>query len=261
MKRPKKTVKTIDSLGEEYEQTITENITKKEKDIDNRDAIKNFFAFQVDQSPETEEAAIEEIKGRNAEKNNEVAGQFGSIHLKGAGRADLYLNQNQHGYFFPRELKVNNPRELIDMIEAANKLHYQELLDFSSAKLASGIRINDLWRLRAIFGFTPTGDYTNLGYTVVREGKEDEKVAGINDLLEENSWFDPAKDQHAKFHYVDTVEDDYVPGDALNAKYTNIEDKDAMTQIMDQDYPKGWTSVKKKNGDVICMKNGLIMGN
>merc|ERR1712000_294909 len=253
--------------NEEGEDVRDENNDVKWKNtgekIDVPAAIRSFFAFQVDTTPASEEAARVLIEERNIAADNRVAGQYGSLFLKGAGREDDYLNQvdqinNEH---FDREHKVNNPRELIQMIEAANKLNYQELLNFSAAKLASGIRINDLWRLRALFGFSPTGDYTDKTYkvSVSEDPKEDQEVAGYFDTLDKNKWYVPSEDKNALHFSKTTVEDAYLE-DTVKNQYTKIHDNEAvMRGIVTEDYQQNWTEAKDMDGNLICVRNALIV--
>lgn len=235
---------------------LTEKVSETEVATHNvPEGIKSFFAFQVNTDPEMD--TLTAIKEGNAAAGDAVAGEYGSLHMKKFGADDAYLNQtDQNPKLFPRELKVNNPRELLKIIEAANKLNYQELLNFSSAKLASGIRINDLWRLRALFGFSPTGDYTDRTYYVTPTGgKPEEKVVGYFDLLDEHKWFDPKDDKNALYAAEDTVNPEYKPA-AVEAAYTKIHDnEEEMSRIIENDLPAGWTEATDSKKNPICVRN------
>jgi len=244
------------------EMKLTEKISETETETYELPAgIKSFFAFQVNAAPGMKPEEREEvIQERNNAAGDAVAGEFGSLYLQKLGKDDEYLNQaDQNQGEFSREVKVNNPRELIKIIEAANKVNYQELLNFSSAKLASGIRINDLWRLRALFGFSPTGDYTDKTYYVVqKEGTEGEKVVGYFDLLKEHQWFDPKNDKNALYVSKQTVREDYMPA-AVDAAYTKIHDnKEVMTRIINEsgDF-KTWINALDSDKKEICVRNEL----
>jgi hypothetical protein len=228
------------------------------KEIEVPAGIKSFFAFEVNRDPESRGYASAEdaLVKRNTDAEDAVAGEFGSLFLKDFGQTDEYLNQKeQNTHKFPRKYTVNNPRELVKLIEGASKLNYQKLLNFAAAKLASGIRINDLYRLRALFGFSATGDYTDATYHVKPAGKsEAEEVIGYNTLLSNHKWFDPDEDKNAVYfankNNKITVADRYLPA---NVNYTKINEPAAMRAFLDNQYP-GWTEAKDANGKDLCVE-------
>lgn len=254
--------KPMTTAFKEMKLVSTDEDSKGEK-IEVPAGVKSFFAFQVNAEPTLEEAQAL-IEERNEKHGEAVAGEYGSLYLKDFGQTDEYLNQvGQNPGLFTREEKVNNPRELVKIIEAANRLNYQELLNFASAKLASGIRINDLYRLRALFGFSATGDYTDRTYWVHQDGKEPEKVVGFFDLLDEHKWFDPNDDKNALyFSNKDklTVDESYLRKN-VDAAYTKINDNAAaMEAIIAKDYP-AWTAAtetKEIDGKPVCKRNNFF---
>merc|ERR1712098_392021 len=253
MTGPFKDMTIADKSEDESEKTDNK---EKWKQIEVPAAIKSFFAFQVNTTPSAEDAA-KAIEQGNATYKERVAGEFGSLFLTNLGRDDEYLNQReQNTHDFDRENKVNNPRELVKLIEGSSELNYQELLNFAAAKLASGIRVNDLYRLRALFGFSASGDYTDETYLVQRENKIDpEEVVGYQALLRNHKWFDPNEDKNAVYFANKdkklTVDRDYLPE---NITYAKIDDAAEMKKILARDYPTGWTEAWDVNKKLICKK-------
>merc|ERR1712096_338698 len=242
----------------------SDNTNNKErwKEIEVPAGIKSFFAFQVNTNlGSTEFDTVKDaLVARNAASDDAVAGEFGSLFLQDFGQTDEYLNQQEQDTHpdWAREYTVNNPRELVKLIEGASKLNYQELLNFAAAKLASGIRINDLYRLRALFGFSANGDYTDETYRVQLPNKmEPEEVIGYHTLLNSHKWFDPNEDKNAVYfankNNRTTVDESYLPA---NVVYTKINEPAAMRAFLDSQYgkyPAGWTEAWDAKKKPICV--------
>lgn len=239
------------------DKSINTDDKEKWKEIEVPAGIKSFFAFDVNTDlTSTEYDTVKDaLVKRNADSKDAVAGEFGSLFLQDFGQTDEYLNQEeQDTHHWPREYTVNNPRELVNLIEGASKLNYQELLNFAAAKLASGIRINDLYRLRALFGFSATGDYTDETYRVLLPNKmEPEEVIGYHTLLNNHKWFDPNEDKNAVYfankNNKPTVDESYLPA---NFEYTKINEPAAMRAFLDSQYPAGWIEAWDANEKPIC---------
>lgn len=180
---------------EDKETTITESMkawVQSNKNSDNyksslTDDIKNFFTYKID--PAYKDNTIVEEYEKKCEENKEpycmVAGKYGSANLE--SRLDCYLNEGADGLEL-NEMSVNNPRELLKLIDVANRMIFEDLLHLASAKFASDIRRNDLYRLRAMYGMQPNGSYTENTYTISSDG-EDVEIKGFENLKTENTWF------------------------------------------------------------------------
>lgn len=239
------------------------DVKEKWKEIEVPAGIKSFFAFEVntDLGSTKFDTVKEALVARNAASDDAVAGEFGSLFLQDFGQTDEYLNQKEQDTHpdWAREYTVNNPRELVKLIEGASKLNYQELLNFAAAKLASGIRVNDLYRLRALFGFSATGDYTDETYRVQLPNKmEPEEVIGYHTLLNSHKWFDPNEDKNAVYFANKnnklTVDESYLPA---NVVYTKINEPAAMKAFLDSQYgqyPAGWTEAWDASKNPICVQ-------
>jgi len=156
----------------------------------------NFFQFTLEPTTEDRETKIAQDKQECEENQGKycmVAGPYGTNNLENGGDQDCYLNEVFAAGQTPNDQnKVNNPRELLKLIDTADVLDFQNLLDLAAAKFASSIRRNDLYRLRAIYGFSPNGDYTEFTYTMENENSmEPNEIKGMRNLLHENTWFNP----------------------------------------------------------------------
>jgi len=150
--------------------------------------IKKFFQYTVvdEKTDAAQEAAIhqEDVDDRH---HAGVAGKFGSLNIPEFGLNDEFLNPKGSEY---DPETVNNPRELIRLLKAAQYLNYGVLLKYASAKLATLISFNTAYRIRVLLGMPANGGYTLEGYI----NAAGEKVKGLNDVKAEAPWFDMDKE-------------------------------------------------------------------
>jgi len=150
--------------------------------------IKKFFQYTV-VNMKADAAQERAIRERDEEYSLHagVAGKFGSLNIPEYGLGDEFLNPA--GSVYDLET-VNNPRELIRLMKAAQYLNYDVLLKYASAKLATLISFNTAYRIRALLGMAPNGGYTWEEYT----NAAGEKVKGLKEVKEEAPWFDMDKE-------------------------------------------------------------------
>jgi hypothetical protein len=164
-----------------------------EDQIDIPADIQNFFKYTVvaKETDAEQEQAIKE-EDSNDKAHAAVSGKYGSLNIPNYGINSLFLNPKGSQY---DAKTVNNPRELIKLMKAAQYLNYDVLLKYASMKLATLIKNNTVNRIRALLGFSPNGDYTEHSYT----NGDGDVVTGITELKEESPWFDMDNDSNAKF--------------------------------------------------------------